>query len=100
MLEHLTKIERSYSNGDEVVFVVGNKIYVCFGGVDFHDHNKTIHFKDCNRVDETCIEANGEYFGDGVGDCVDVYLDNHLWENPNMVETRFYDDELIEIIAQ
>ena len=31
MLEHLTKIERSYSKGDEVVFVVGNKIYVCFG---------------------------------------------------------------------
>lgn len=89
-------VEHSYKHGDELPVMVGDKIYVCFGGTELHDKNTTIQFKDCSEV--TDVDEN--YDGDVKSGSVDIYLTNHLWENPNLVETQFYEDELIEIIAQ
>ena len=92
-------VKRSYEHSDNFPIMVGEKIYVCFGGVDFHDHNETIHFKNCSSVTERCFNG-GNYDGDVENDNIDIYLVNPAWEHPNEVETIFYDDELIEIINQ
>ena len=90
-------VERSYKHSDNLPIMVGDKIYVCFGGVELHDHNETLQFKDCSEV--TDVDEN--YDGDVKNERLDIYLVNHLWEKPNyLVETIFYEDELIEIIAQ
>lgn len=91
-------VKDSYKHSDNFPIMVGDKIYVCFGGVDFHDHNETIQFKDCSSVSERCFD--GGYDGEVENDKVDIYLINHLWEYENRIETIFYADELIEIIAQ
>ena len=94
--EKLKIVEHSYKHSDNLPIMVGDKIYVCFGGVELHDHNETLQFKDCSEV--TDVDEN--YDGDVKGGSVDIYLNNHCWENPNLIETIFYEDELIEIIAQ
>ena len=96
---HFVKVEKSYKHSDNFPIMVGDKLYVCFGGVELHDHNKTLHFKDCSSVSERCFNG-GEYDGDVENDKVDIYVTNHLWETPNAIETYFYTDELIEVIAQ
>lgn len=89
-------VERAYKHSDNLPVMVGDKIYVCFGGVELHDHNKTIQLKDCSEA----IGVDENYDGDVKKQSVDIYLVNHLWEQPNEIETIYYDDELIEIIAQ
>lgn len=94
--EKLEIVERSYKHSDNIPIMVGDKIYVCFGGVELHDQNKTLHFKDCSEV--TDVDEN--YDGDVKNESVDIYLKNYFWQCPNWLKIDFDKDDLIEIIAQ
>lgn len=92
--EQLRTVEHAYKHSNNFPIMVGDKIYVCFGGVELHDHNETLQFKDCSEA----INIDDDYDGDVANERLDIYLANHRWETPNIIETVFYQDELMEII--
>ena len=66
-------VKYSYKHSDNFPIMVGDKIYVCFGGVDLHNKNTQLQFKDCSSVTERCFNG-GDYDGEVENDKVDIYL--------------------------
>ena len=98
--EQINKIEHSFKHGDCFVFTVGERVFVAFEGVRKYKKEATIQMMNCDEVDESCFDSNGDYNGDTKGNNVDVYLADPYADYENQVASHYYDDELIEVIAQ
>lgn len=92
--EQINKVEQSYRNGDSIVIQIGDKVLVA-ETVLKHRKEATIEFQGCLEVDESCFEPNGDYYGDvKSGEEKTYILDDPYADNPNMVASVYYDDEV------
>lgn len=98
--EQILKIIHSFRHGDSIVFKVGEKIFVAFEGCRKYRKEAQIQMKNCDEVDETCFDINGDYNGDTKGDNVDIFLQDPYADNENEVATIYYNDEIIEVIKK
>ena len=93
----IRQINNSFKHSDCVVFTIGEKVYVaekCYK----HAKEGTIEMVECYEIDETCFEPNGEYYGETLSDMSTIILEDTYADNPNMVATVYYEDEVKEII--
>lgn len=95
--EQFKQVEHSFKHGDTAVIKIGERIFVCEQALK-HRKEATIEFKDCYEVNDSCFEPNGEYYGDTLPNSHTIILDDHLADEPNCVETIYYDDEIREIL--
>lgn len=61
-----------------------------------HRKEASIEFRNASLVDESCFYGKN-YYGDVKPENFTIILADHLADNENLVETRFYKDELITI---
>lgn len=92
--EQIKKIEQSFRNGDDIVFSISGRVFIaekCYK----HRKEAMIEFRNCQEIDETCFEPNGDYYGDVLSEVKDIIvLDDPFPENPNMVASVYYEDEI------
>ena len=92
--EQFRMVEHSYGNGDDLAFMVGDRIFVSLS-IDKNKDNGTVEFM-ANEVDESCF-YDGEYFGDTLSRIWRIILKDPCAGFDNMVETRYFRDEIKEM---
>ena len=95
--EQIKQVENSFSNGDDIVFQIENRVFVA-EEVLKHKKEATIEFVNCQEIDESCFESNGEYYGDVLPETKTYILQDCYADNNNAVATYYYEDEIEEII--
>lgn len=88
-------IERSFSNGDTLVFRVGGRVFITEEDTLKHRKEATIEMVNCSEVDQSCFNADGSYDGDVLPQLYRIILQDPQADVDNVVETLYYDDELI-----
>ena len=96
--EQIALIEEAFSSGDVLVIQVGDKVYITEEDVLKHKKETTIEFTKCSEVDESCFNPDGTYYGDCLNNLYTIILKDPCADNNNVVETVYYDDEVVEII--
>ena len=93
--EQFNQVEESFSHSDCFTFKIGERVFVT---EDIFKHQKqgTIEFQDCNEVDESCFDSDGEYYGDVLPSSYNIILNDPYADEPNIVATNYYCDELVE----
>lgn len=95
--QQFKQVEHSYKHENVLVARIGNDVYVC-DKVIKHQKEGTIELKDCVRVDETCFEKNGDYYGDITNDPLKNFiLDDCYADSESAVASVYYEDEIREI---
>lgn len=96
--EQYKMIEHSYKNGDELVFKIEDRAFICFGGITYHK-NKTYTLKDCSEVDITCFEKDGtEYWGDFLPKTYNITVKdpyNGKTKNSCLIASQYYKQDII-----
>lgn len=84
-----------HSDGAVLITIEGVGDYIA---TDHLKHRKegTIEFVNASLVDDSCFYGEN-YYGDVKPGNFTIILADHLADNENLVETRFYADELITI---
>lgn len=95
--EQLNKIEYSFSNSDSFVFTIGNAVYVA-DEVLKHSKEATIEMIGCSKIDESCFESSGDYYGDICsGPLLTIILNDPYADSNCTVASKYYDDEIVAI---
>ena len=96
--QQLRKIEHSFKHSNCCVFRIGERVFVSEEALK-HRKEATIEFVECYEIDETCFE-NGEYYGETLNERKTIILADPYADNENIVETNYYEDELVEEIVK
>lgn len=91
--EQIKKVEHSVKHGDATVIVVANKVYVA-NEVLKHHKEATVEFVDCNEVDESCFESDGEYIGEILPGEKTIIVADAYPESDCVYASYYYEDEV------
>ena len=93
--EQFNQVEESFSCGDCLVFKIGERVFVT-DTILKHPKQGTIEFQDCNEIDESCFESNGEYYGETLLKTYNFIIADPYADNENQIATIYYNDEIEE----
>ena len=94
--EHIKQIEQAFKHGDNLVFQIGERVFVS-DTILKHRKQGTIEMQECSEIDIACFNPDGSYDGDVLSDLYNIILEDHYSELDNIIETQYYEDELVEI---
>lgn len=94
--EQVKLIERAFSHGDDLVFQVGERVFVS-DTIIKSPRTGLIRMKYCSEIDLSCFNPDGSYDGDVLDDVYTITLKDHFSGIDSVVETRYYNDELVSI---
>jgi len=104
--EQIQQIEHSYKHSNCLVFCIENsnstqrRVFVA-ETCQKHAKEATIEMIECAEIDESCFEADGEYYGDVTNEPLKtIILDDPCVNNPNCVASVYYEDEVREVFNQ
>ena len=95
--EQIKLIEHAFSKSDILVFCIGDRVFITEEDILKHKKEATIELTECSEVDESCFNSDGTYDGDCLPGLYTIILQDHLSELDTAVETRYYEDEVVEI---
>lgn len=93
----IKQVIHSYKHGEYMVVTIGDKVFVC-EEVLKHPKEATVELRNCQEVDESCFEPNGEYYGETLGQDFTYILDDPCADQPELIATVYYSDEIKEVL--
>lgn len=96
--EQIKKVEHAFKHGDAFVFVIEGRGVFVADRVLKHKKEATVEMREVYEVNEKCFNDN-DYYGDTWGPEMMFILSDPYADNPNLVASRYYQDELREEVV-
>lgn len=84
-----------HSDGAVLITIEGVGDYIALDSAK-HRKEATIEFMNASLVDDSCFYGDN-YYGDVRPENFTIILNDPWADNPNLIETRFYKDELVSM---
>lgn len=96
--EQIKQVEYAFKHGDAFVFVIeGHGVFVA-DRVLKHKKEATVEMREVYEINESCF-SDDEYYGDTCGPEKMFILSDPYADNPNLVASRYYQDEIREEVV-
>lgn len=93
--QQLKQVENSFKHSNVLVARIGEEVYVCERTLK-HKKEGTIELRECYKVDETCFEENGEYYGETLNEEKNFIMEDYYANYDYAVASIYFEDEIKE----
>ena len=94
--EQINQIEYSFKHGGGIVLIIGENVYVAERCTKYKKSGNITYF-DCFKVDESCFEKDGSYYGAVIPGRKKIRLKDPYAFNENIIASVYKEDEIIKI---
>lgn len=96
--EQIKQVEYAFKHGDAFVFVIEGRGVFVADRVLKHKKEATVEMREVYEVNAQCFDGD-EYYGDACEPELMFILSDPYADNPNLVASRYYQDEIREEVV-